>query len=78
VGSLSARLLEQRSTKDHRKGKGPEVGERGRKGRDIERRQGARPQERTEDHDRKEAKHHLTPISAHIVQTDVAKTNTRR
>ena len=50
-----ARLLEQRSTKDHHKGEGPEVGERGRKGRDIERRQGDRSEESAERHDRREA-----------------------
>jgi hypothetical protein len=50
-----ARLLEQRSTKDHHKGEGPEVSERGRKGRDIERRQGDRSEESAERHDRREA-----------------------
>src|SRR5829696_6055425 len=50
-----ARLLEQRSTKDHHKGEGPEVGERGRKGRDIERRQGDRSEKSAERHDRREA-----------------------
>src|SRR5215210_9164826 len=48
------RLLEQRSPKYHHQDEGSEVADPGRKGRDIERRQGTRSEERTEHHDRRQ------------------------
>jgi hypothetical protein len=41
------RLLEQRTPKNHYQDEGPEVCDTGRNGRDIERRQGTRSEERT-------------------------------
>ena len=55
AGARRSRASPAPRTADHHKGEGPEVGERGRKGRDIERRQGDRSEESAERHDRREA-----------------------